>query len=289
MNSEFSYNSLTKAYSTNIRIDKVLGGQYDTNSPHSTTLHRHNFYQIVWISNGEGEHVVEQNKFRYKKGSVFLLAPHFMHQIQYGSDVNGFVISFSDTFLDKLQYELTLLFYNLNNCMINVPSSDLEMFNKEMEHLHYNYAMTALADKNIILQNYIHILIIKLKNYALESGNQSSVLDGDKFMLAEQFISLVRNHFRKEKALDFYLDRLAVSQRKLNDVIGAVTKLTPAKFIEQYSLNEAARLICFSNDNLKEIAAWVGYFDSSYFAKAFKKHFGKSPLQYRKDYLKEHA
>nr|WP_262923154.1 helix-turn-helix domain-containing protein [Arenibacter sp. N53] len=89
-------------------------------------------------------------------------------------------------------------------------------------------------------------------------------------------------HFTEEKQLNFYTSQLSISQKKLNLVLRNSTGLTPAKFLETYILNEAARILRYSDLSVKQIVAELGYSDSSYFIKAFKKQFKKTPLEYRK-------
>ncbi|MCL3781032.1 AraC family transcriptional regulator [Prolixibacteraceae bacterium JC049] len=273
--------NILKSYSHNIVVDKICHGDYDTNSPHSTTLHRHDCFQIVWLTEGEGSHWVEKKEHTYFRGSIFLLAPYFMHQIEYTDQVQGYVVSFTDIFLTASQFQETLMFYNLANCHIVVPEHEIALFNTEFAHLHYYSGKVTGDQLNTILQNYLHIILTKLSGFRrLQQGIGSNVHDA-KLALLMQFVVLVRAHFKEEKNLSFYLDKLAVSQRKLSDVINATTGLPPAKFIEQYTLNEAARLIRYTDESIKEIAAYLGYFDNSYFSKAFKKHFGTTPQQYR--------
>lgn len=272
---------LIKTYDKKIIVDKICKGKYDTYSPHSTTLHRHNDFQIVWIAKGTGVHFVEKQKYVYNDGSIFLLAPHFMHQMEYNKDVEGFVVSFSDTFFDNHQYKSTLLFYNSKECFLKIPTEEQKLLNTEFTHLYHYLKDTSYVDKDIILQNYLHIILTKINAYSKLSKKGTTNLSN--YHLLERFIILVRDHFQEEKNLEFYQNHLAVSQRKLNDVISTITGIPPAKFIEQYALNEAARMISFSSYRIKEIAAIVGYLDNSYFTKAFKKHFSKTPAQYKKN------
>ena len=48
---------------------------------------------------------------------------------------------------------------------------------------------------------------------------------------------------------------------------------------------EAKRLLVYTNRSTIEIAAELGYNDSSHFSKFFKKHTGKSPTAFRKEKL----
>jgi len=273
------YNQLLKQYQKQIMVDRICNGQYDTNSPHSTTLHRHDYFQIVWIAKGSGKHLIEQETYQYGDGSLFLLAPHFMHQIEYTKDVEGYIISFSDTFLNTEQYKSNLLFYNSQQAHIQVPNEDAELLNAEFAHMHHYFKNSQFIDRSIILQNYLHIVLTKIAAYSNPNSTTSEI----HLKLLEQFVLLVRDQFREQKKLHYYQDKLSISQRKLSDTITKTTGISPAKFIEQYCLNEAARMIRFSTYSINEIAGSLGYLDNSYFTKAFKKHFNKTPNQYRKD------
>jgi AraC-like DNA-binding protein len=244
-------------------------------------MHRHRDFQLVWIAKGKGVHIVEQKKYSYHDGSLFLLAPHFLHQIEYNDGVEGYVVSFSDTFLDSNQSKSTLQFYQHKECLINIDIADQLQMNIEFASLYHYYNKGIESECNSILKDYLHIILTKISRYR---RNEISTNSNNSINLLERFIKLVREHYKTQRNLQFYHDKLAVSQRKLNDAIGHTTGLSPAKFMEQYSLNEAARMLLYSNYSIKEIAAELGYFDNSYFSKAFKKYFGKSPLQYRKEH-----
>ena len=272
---------LLKTYDKKIMVDKISGGKYDTYSPHSTTLHRHNDFQIVWIAKGSGIHTIDQEKYVYDKGSIFLLAPHFMHQMEYGENVEGYVVSFSDTFFNNHQYKSTLLFYNPYQCYIKIMGEEIALLNREFATLYHYYKEWHYTDEEVIMQNYLQIILTKINAFRTLS-HANKISDSNQNVL-EKFISLVRDNFSQEKNLTFYQNNLAISQRKLHYVISETTGLSPAKYIEQYTLNEAARLILYTNYSIKEIAATLGYMDNSYFTKSFKKHFNKTPSQYKNE------
>ena len=51
--------------------------------------------------------------------------------------------------------------------------------------------------------------------------------------------------------------------------------------MQEYRISEAARLLIEREDSIMEIAAQVGYENSSKFAKAFQKFTGLTPSMYR--------
>lgn len=285
MDKNMDYRKLIKQYDRNLVVDKISNGEYDTDSSHSTSLHRHTFFQIVWIYKGKGELLIEDRKYKYSDGSVFVLAPHLMHQIRYGKDVEGYVISFSDIFLDNLQYKSTLLFYSLGQGFIQVPMDEQKLLDTDFGNLYFYLHKSDFFGKSRILQNYLHIILTKIEGYKRSEDNEVKFISDLSYQLLERFVVLVRENFVEEKNLEFYEKNLAVSRRKLSNVIKDTAGVSPAKFVERYSLNEAARMLCFSNYSIKEIALQTGYMDSSYFTKAFKKAYNLTPIQYRDKFV----
>lgn len=58
--------------------------------------------------------------------------------------------------------------------------------------------------------------------------------------------------------------------------------VTPVQFIINDKLMKAKLMLASTNLTIKEIAYSLGYSDTSYFIRLFKKHHKLSPLQYRK-------
>jgi len=62
----------------------------------------------------------------------------------------------------------------------------------------------------------------------------------------------------------------------------AVTGMTCSEFIAERRMREARRLLAREDLLVKEVAYRVGFDDSNYFSRRFKRFVGKSPTSYRK-------
>lgn len=58
-------------------------------------------------------------------------------------------------------------------------------------------------------------------------------------------------------------------------------KTTPTEFINRYRVDRAMLLLSKTDDSVASIAAKCGFESYSYFARLFKKHVNKTPLEYR--------
>ena len=62
--------------------------------------------------------------------------------------------------------------------------------------------------------------------------------------------------------------------------------MTVMNFLKHVRMHLAAQALLDSNKPVQEISEWVGYADSAYFSRVFKKTFGTSPEGYRKDAIR---
>ncbi|MEM1157919.1 MAG: AraC family transcriptional regulator [Verrucomicrobiota bacterium] len=63
-----------------------------------------------------------------------------------------------------------------------------------------------------------------------------------------------------------------------------VFQQTPSRFLIRYRLTRAIRLLVHSEETLTRIAQEVGFYDHSHFSREFRKLFGMSPGQYRREH-----
>jgi len=75
---------------------------------------------------------------------------------------------------------------------------------------------------------------------------------------------------------------LAISLRNLQRITREELNCTPTNFVYLVKLNAAAAFLSNKQGNVTEAAYEFGFYDSSYFSKLFKKHFGVSPQEYKK-------
>jgi signal transduction histidine kinase/DNA-binding response OmpR family regulator/Tfp pilus assembly protein PilF len=93
-------------------------------------------------------------------------------------------------------------------------------------------------------------------------------------LIVEKYLS-DSNFGVEQMAFEMNLSRTQLF-RKLKAVIG----LSPNELINDVRLQRAADLIRAKSDTLSQISYLVGFNDPSYFAKRFRKKFGKSPSEY---------
>lgn len=99
--------------------------------------------------------------------------------------------------------------------------------------------------------------------------------------LSDTFFALLHRHYMTERSLAFYADQLCITTKYLSKVIRRTTGRTVYYWIEEFVAKEAKRLLRSTDATVTEIAERLNFSNSSFFAKFFRRHTGRSPLEYR--------
>ncbi|WP_258525843.1 AraC family transcriptional regulator [Paenibacillus sp. YN15] len=99
-----------------------------------------------------------------------------------------------------------------------------------------------------------------------------------------QSIRYMEEHYREPISLELLGELLHCSPRQLLRKFRDKQGLSPIDYLIGIRLRKAKQLLAGTQAQLKEIAESVGYADSYYFSRLFKKHEGLSPGRYRELY-----
>lgn len=98
----------------------------------------------------------------------------------------------------------------------------------------------------------------------------------------QDFMKLVHEHFRRERSVGFYADKLFISPKYLSLIIKEVTGKSAATWIDDCVILEAKNLLKFSGKNVQQVAYELNFNNQSSFGKYFKHLTGMSPTQFQR-------
>lgn len=259
------------------RFEKMI--EPDVHDPH-----RHTFYEIIWVEKGNSKQVIDYAEYRISPQSLFFISPGQVHAFEEWKHLRGGSVLFTEDFFlinqqhkDKL-FELSFLDNFYSNPLLRLnPSSFLEVCHTitslESERYRKEYSPE-------IAQSLLHVLLLQIQR-CIDSTSQQVVSRGN-MVLFKRFKILIDRNFNTNQTTSDYANKLHVSQHHLNHIARLVTGKTATEVIRSRSILEAKRLLSFTDYNVNEVASQLGYFDSSYFTKLFRKETGVSPLNFRK-------
>lgn len=97
------------------------------------------------------------------------------------------------------------------------------------------------------------------------------------------FFFLARKHFRRERQIGFYADKLSITTTYLSRVVRELTGNTINNYLNNLAFEEACTLLRTSGLPIGEIAFSLGFSDQSAFTNFFKAHAGCTPKAYQKE------
>jgi AraC-like DNA-binding protein len=100
-----------------------------------------------------------------------------------------------------------------------------------------------------------------------------------------EVIALMKSSLHKGWSADRLAERVNLSPSRLHQLFKEETGLPPARYLRLLRMEEARGLLEATHLSVKQVMARVGVTDESHFVRDFKKTYGLSPAQYRKQFL----
>lgn len=100
-------------------------------------------------------------------------------------------------------------------------------------------------------------------------------------LLFEDAVSIVKSEYAQDLSLDHIAHRVASSRRQLQRAYKEIGHTTFREHLAAVRMDRAADLLAQPGLTVREIAHRVGYRQPAQFAKAFRRHHGVAPSDYR--------
>ncbi|MDR3680724.1 MAG: helix-turn-helix domain-containing protein [Flavipsychrobacter sp.] len=262
-----------------LQIKAFLAGDEHENKTESTNAHRDDHYIFFLLTKGSGTLKIDSQDIILTSGQLYYILPSQIHYRIKSHSAQGWFLAV-DTSL--IAAEFRDVFEQLN---LQVPCElsdyELKQYSTLLELL-LNEFIERKDDKFYL--PIIHTLVQSFSAMAASTYNAVQTTDNKhnrSAELAHQFKNLLAAHSHTIKSPSAYASMLHVSTGYLNEAIKKVTGSTATYWIQQEIFSEAKRLLYHSDADVKQIAHELGYIDTSYFIRSFRKASGMSPLKFR--------
>ncbi|RYY19426.1 MAG: helix-turn-helix domain-containing protein [Chitinophagaceae bacterium] len=244
-------------------------------------LHRHDFFFILSIQHGEGNHEIDFAGYTIADQSIFFLRPGQVHQLTLKAGSAGFLLEFNAAFYQPKDQAASQRLRRASNRPYCQPASD------RFSRLH-NILASVFSEYSLGEEGYIDIIKSSLEIFVIEYARQSAhpginVATAHNYTQErfEEFLELLEKHVTRHKQVSNYTDLMSLSPYQLNEITKSSVGKTASELISEYILLEAKRYLLATPSQVKEIADLLGYDDPSYFIRFFKKQTGLSPEAFR--------
>jgi len=258
-------------------------------SQHNWTIpaHRHrDLFQIFLIERGGGEMTYEAATLPFEAPAALLIPPTTAHGFRYrAEETDGWVVSFTEDVAEALGERSSAALGRLKS-LAETPVVPLEdaAASKRIAALCvelYEEHFLAREGYRLAMRALLALIAIGVARLAASRARTGSVTLAPADETVEALRRLVEENFRKQRHLDFYAERLAMTADRLNDHVKRATGVTAGHLIRQRVLTEAKRQLVFTNQPIHEIAYDLAFSDPSHFARFFRKQTGTTPHEFR--------
>lgn len=241
-----------------------------------TSPHKHNnYFEIIYLTHGSGTHTIDAQSFEIAPPIVFTIRKEQVHYWEIQSRPEGFVIIIKKEFISHcLDQDIKRLIAELSaqNCLFPNDNSAMQLF--QILHTEFEKYNT----NSLVIEGLLKALLAKL----LESQKpiQSKGAGHSTFL---HFMDLLAHENQLINKVQHYADLLHTTPQNLNAICRKETGQSASTVLAEHIINEASRLLIYTDFTVSEIAHQLDFKDNSHFSKYFKKHTELTPSNFRKE------
>ena len=264
---------IQKVTLSGIRVERLE----DRVKPGVPFPHKHDFYQIMFVTQGSGTHQIDFNSHTVTPGQIYLMKPGQMHSWKLAKGIKGLLLEFNQRSLNAVKESTKIIKdFSYSPDLLLLQKKDFNEIANLAEVMLREYSMKREMH-DICLQYFLSAFLIQL--IRLLHGHQKQE---KAFSTVEKFRELLEINFKKKHSVEFYARELRTSPRALTMQLSRSLGKPARSLIQERLLLEAKRYLAFSDLSIAEIGYELGFEDSNYFIRFFKTHEKQTPVQFRK-------
>ena len=234
---------------------------HQRNHPFVSDPHKHDFYLILYITKGGGEHTIDFKTYNALPGSFFVMTPGQVHSWKLAAGTDGFIIFFGNKFIE----------FPSNPHIRPRDTNTLDVIVKEMFK----------EERTNIRLAWLDVLLLKLSTYYPEDGAVNATTF--KIRKLEQLID--KNFLKLKKPAD-YANLMHLSPAYLNNLCKKHLGKTLSDLINERIVLEAKRLFAYTDLNVAQVSNKLRFSEPSYFVRFFRKNTGATPDQFKESTIR---
>lgn len=256
---------------------------------------KNNFFELIYVVDGSGIQIINDNKFQYKKGNLFLVTPKDIQSFEILTPTKFFFLRFNEYYIktntQNGQMETVMrMEYILQNashrpgCILK-NNIDKPLIASLIESIIAEKSNQQIYHQKIIEQIVNTIITVVARNIALKLPKNIKETTGELVLEILHYIQENIYDPRKLKA-NAISESFNISPNYLGKYFKKQTGETLQEYISNYKLRLIEARLLNSDMRINEIADELSFSDESHLNKVFRKYKGMNPTAFRKMHLK---
>ena len=256
--------------------------------PDVTAAHRHDFYEVFWITRGRGTCSIDFAAFTIRPPMLCFVSPGQVHawDIAAGAAA-GYMLAFRGGFLSANPDSEALLlrtpfFHHASDPQVlRVGDGQADAFSRLFEEIGRE-CRDALADRDTIIRAMLSVLLVRAERLHVRAVPTAAHARDAAALLTKRFLLLVQSHFLTTSSVTEYARMLGVTPNHLTLTVKRALGRPAGLILRERVLLEAQRLLRYSELSVSEVSYRLGFADASYFSRFFRKQTGQTPVEFRR-------
>jgi AraC family transcriptional regulator, 4-hydroxyphenylacetate 3-monooxygenase operon regulatory protein len=248
--------------------------------------HRHDqFLQIHFVESGTFELVNDTIRSRASGPALFFTPAAVPHAFAFSPDAKGHVLTVRQGLVHEIlagdsslpgPEELHPFCVELHEAVELPSSSNLSNL---FAMLQFELGDSAPGAHTSCGGLTSAILATSLRLYT--TIHHSNDCNHHQLPLYRRFLGLIELHYRSHLSVSQFAAELGLTEWRMFEIVNNCGGTTPKSLLRNRLVQEARRQLAFSTASVKEVAGYLGFSDSAYFCRFFKRQIGTTPSQYR--------
>jgi len=254
-------------------------------------IHWHEEVEIIKVQSGISSFCVDGKWYQATAGDILILRPFVMHSINRfeNNDASMDAIVFNLRLLGSDEADLCSLKYFaplLNDrhstpCIVHPSDGWYHPFDQSLTSLFMcdeNSEGAELDIKANLYWLFYHIYHNRLMNVA------PNVSEDKRSYTVRVALDFIRTEYMNEITIEQLAKKCGYSEYYIMKLFKQFTGCSVVDYINNYRLTIAGRQLRDTSDEVASIAYQVGFNNVSYFNRQFKKQYGSTPKEFRKQW-----
>lgn len=246
------------------------------------------FYELVFVRDGKGFHMLEGEVYPVQAGDLFLIRPGELHNY-IKPELAVYNILFDHSFLNHFQQDMSgfpnyqLLFntgagHSALSRMLSVEPDCFPRISALLDDIVSEEAKRERGSMTAVLSDFLALFLLICRHARPAESSENPHYAYRLSVLMAQ----LEERFTESWTLARMAAQVRMSVSSFRLRFKELTGHSPVEHLLKVRLENAAKLLRMNGKNISEVARYCGFPDSNYFSRQFKKEFGVSPRMFRK-------
>ena len=219
----------------------------------------------------------------------FFISPSSMFQLHSVHNCEFYMMAFNMNFLTSMNADIRFMAQLESQLrsrakIVAIDKAKVEGVGRFFATMHKNYGGNTSEYKEASLRHIFCAIIYHICDIIIGAENSVSVVSvkDRSSEYFERLMALLSIHYREQRNVEFYAEKMHISSKHLSRVIRNFTGRSVHQWIDEFVALEIKNLLKYSDMSIQQISYSLNFPNPSFMGQYFKRITGLTPGEYKK-------